>query len=509
MRWLALASPFFAVLLVSAWVDAAPLSDGGVPRTPKRTGGAKSPDASAAGKEDDDKEDKAEEAEDEPPKVTITIAAHAYSLDDCLARADRNAPQIWAARGRLKFAQAQLDEARYVPWSQWSASMSGGVSPPFAGTVLYTSSPVTVRNITNFSNLEPFFNFDISGTVPLYTFGKITSIKAAAEGQARALEWDLEKARQQIRFDVRRAYYGVLIARDAKDLLDDAITRLDKGIRDLKRKIDKEEGGFNTFDLYKLQVYRDEVAARAGEPMKGERFAMAALRFLTGVQSQFDVANVSLKRPDKPLRALVHYMTAARLFSPDINMARSGVEARRHGLAYQRARLFPDIGIGAFGSFSINPGVTPQTSAFVPDGANHFWYGAAFGARWNLDLLPQQARIHQAEAQLEEMRSIERLALGGKMVEVEQAWSSAAEAKIREENWDRAEKKSKKWIVEVTDGIDLGTADERALVDALKAYGNARINHLTALFDYSTAMAQLAQTSGWDDVAPGLSTQKR
>ncbi len=503
MRWLFVTSSVFAAL-VSIWADAAPPADGGAPRGPKLAASTK-----AANSDADDDKDETKDEEDDPPKVTITIAAHPYTLEECLARADRNAPQIWAARARLKYAHAQLDEARYTPWFQWSASASAGVSPPFTGTVLYTSSPVTVRNITNFSNLEPFFNFDINGTVPLYTFGKITEIKAAASGQVRALEWDVEKARQQIRFDVRRAYYGILIARDAKDLVDDAITRLDKGIRDLKKKVEKEEGGFNTFDIYRLQVYRDEVAARSGEPMKGERYAMAALRFLTGVQSQFDVANLSLRRPDRPLRALVHYMTAARLFSPDINMARAGVEARRHQLAFQRAKLFPDIGIGAFGSFSINPGVTPQTSAFVPDGANHFWYGAAFGARWNLDVLPQQARVQQAESQLEEMRSTERLALGGKMVEVEQAWSSAAEAKIREENWDRAEKKSKKWIVEVTDGIDLGTADERALVDALRAYGNARINHLSALLDYNTAMAQLAQMSGWDDVAPTLSSQKK
>ncbi len=458
--------------------------------------------AGASAAETGDAPERSDDTDDDPPKVTITIAAHAYTLAECLARADRNAPQIWAARGRLKNAHAQLDEARYTPWFQWTASMSGGVSPQFSGTVLYTSSPVTVRNITNLSNLVPFFSFDLNGSVPLYTFGKITSIKDAAAGQVRVVEWDLEKTRQQIRFDVRRAYYGVLIARDARDLVDDALKRLDKGIRELKRKVEKEDPGFTTFDLYKLQVYREEVAARTGEPMKGERYAMAALRFLTGVQSQFEVPNVSLQKPDKPVRALVHYLTAARLFSPEINMARAGVEARRHALSYQRARLFPDIGIGAFGSFSVNPGVTPQTSAFISDGANHFWYGAGLGARWNLDLLPQQARIHAAEAQLEETRSIERLALGGKMVEVEQAWGSAVEAKTREEAWERAEKKGKKWIVEVSDGIDLGTADERALIDALRAYGNARINHLTAMLDYNVAMAQLAQASGWDDVAP-------
>src|SRR5258707_1135055 len=40
-----------------------------------------------------------------------TVKGHAYTLQECLALADRNFPNLWAARARLAFVHAQLDEA--------------------------------------------------------------------------------------------------------------------------------------------------------------------------------------------------------------------------------------------------------------------------------------------------------------------------------------------------------------------------------------------------------------
>src|SRR4051794_19183974 len=45
-----------------------------------------------------------------------TIKPHAYSLQECLTLAERNHPQLWAARARLAFVHAQLDEAKWTPY---------------------------------------------------------------------------------------------------------------------------------------------------------------------------------------------------------------------------------------------------------------------------------------------------------------------------------------------------------------------------------------------------------
>lgn len=432
-----------------------------------------------------------------------TIRPHSFTLAECLALAERNHPSLWAARARLAFVHAQLDEAKWTPWFQWNASSAFGIAPQISGTPFYGATPIFAKSITSLQGIQPFLQFDINGVLPLWTFGKISSIREAGEANVRVNEWDLEKFRQQTRLDVRRAYFGLQLARDAKYVVDDAITRLDKAIEGVAgRRAKTNDKSANEIDRLRLETFREEVVARSGEPAKGETFAMAALRFFTGLQTAFDIPDEPLRRPDRPLVAMTQYLSSARLFRPEISMARAGIAARKAMVDYNRAKFFPDLGLGLGATYSVSPSATPQVGAWTGDPWNKFGYYFGFGLRWNLDLLPNAARVAQAESQLEETRALERLAIGGAMVEVENAYGTAVEAKLREEAWDRAEHKSKQWISTVQDMIDLGTREESALLEPLRAYGNARFAHLLALMDLNNAMSSLAQASGWDSAAP-------
>ena len=459
----------------------------------------------------DDDEDKQEQKADAPPPTAfvapplVTIRGHAYTLAECLALADRNHPSLWAARARLAYFHAQLDEAKWTPFWQWSASATFGVLPTLGGTPFYNAAPVMPTNASSYawtSDLNPFFQFSVGGVVPFYTFGKIDSINRAAQAQVRVGEWDLEKFRQQVRMDVRRAYFGAMLARDAKYLVDEILERLDKAIRNLQRRLDKGDAAVEEYDRFRLDVYRDEVFARAGEPRKGEQFAVAGLRFLTGVQANFDIPDEPLKRPEVALGPIVRYLGAARLFRPEVNMARAGVAGRRAQVDLARARFFPDLGLGLGAGFASAPSATSQRNAWINDPWNGFGFGLALGARWNLDILPNAARVAQAESQLEETRALQRLALGGLAVEVESAYATAVEAERREQAWAAAEHRAKGWISSVQDAIDIGTKDERALTEPPRAYVNSRVNLSYALMDYNVALSDLARSSGRDSAAP-------
>jgi hypothetical protein len=85
----------------------------------------------------------APDALDVAPVAPVTIRMHQYTLEECLALADRNFPNLWAARARLAYAHAQLEEAKWLRWFSWSATSSFGVLPPLQGTVLFPSAPAT------------------------------------------------------------------------------------------------------------------------------------------------------------------------------------------------------------------------------------------------------------------------------------------------------------------------------------------------------------------------------
>src|SRR5579859_1893581 len=188
--------------------------------------------------------------------------------------------------------------------------------------------------------------------------------------------------------DVRKAYFGVMLARDARYLANEILDKLDKAIKGVANKLAKGDTTVSETDRLRLDLYREEVIARSGEAERGESYGMAALRFLTGVQTSFDLPDEPLKRPDVHLAPIVRYLAAARLFRPEVNMARAGVEARKAQVDLARARFFPDIGLALGADYTRAPSAVTQNNAWTLDPFNHFYYIVGFGARWSLDLMP-------------------------------------------------------------------------------------------------------------------------
>ena len=151
------------------------------------------------------------------------------------------------------------------------------------------ATPISI-NPTFLTGYEPFFSLNLNILLPICTFGKITSAIDAAEANVRVNEWDVEKWRQLSRMDVRRAYFGVMYARDARYLAKEIVKKLDKAIEGISQKLDKGDKDVEETDRFRLQLYRDETLARSAEAVRGETYALAALRFLTGIQVGFDAA---------------------------------------------------------------------------------------------------------------------------------------------------------------------------------------------------------------------------
>lgn len=427
---------------------------------------------------------------------------HKYSLGECLALTEHNHPSLAAARARLGAMRAQVEEAAAAPLPVVGLNSRFGVVPntPAATATAATSTNIISQSLA--SGVGPFLQIGLDATLPLYTFGKIASANRAAEAQVRVGEWDVEKERQQVRTDVRRAFYGVTVARDMLELAADALAKLDDAIGAIRTKLAGGERGVDEVDRIRLEVSRDEILARIGEAKRGESAALAALRFYTGVQTGFEVPDAPLTRPATPLGPIVSYLAAARTHRPDVNRARAGVVARSAQVDWARANLLPDIGLGMQFDWTAAPGVRGPVAGVDTTSVNSPQFAGAFGLHWSLDLFTKNARVHQAQSNLEEARALERLALGGVATEVEAAYAAAVEASAREATWERAVHRAKSWVVAVHDAMDLGTKDESALVEPLRVLMLARANHLQALMDTNMTRAELARLTGWENAAP-------
>lgn len=429
-----------------------------------------------------------------PRRAPLVHASHTYTLERCLELAEQNYPKVAEARAKLAGKKAQLWEAHTAPFSNFNVTGGVGLAPTVRGTSVY--SPNTDVALT--SNMALAWQVGIDGVVPLWTFGKIDNLWDAAEANVKVGRHEVKKEKNEVKLSVRKAYYGVQLARDSLALLNDATGRIDKYIDHMQKQVAKGEG--DDIELLKMRMYRAELDARQAEAEKSEASALAGLRFLTGVKN-LDVPDKPLRRVHHTLAPLARYLTAARLFRPEINMARAGVVAREAQVRLARSRYFPDIGLGLTAKWARAPEVTDQTNPFVQDNGNYLHYGFGLVLRWKLDFLPDSARLAQARAKLEETRATERYALGGVGVEVEQAYAEAKSAERRLDAYTRATQYARQWLIKVQQGIDVGTFDDEDIVDPAKAYALHRFSKMSATFDYDMAIAKLALATGWDKIA--------
>ncbi len=439
-----------------------------------------------------------EVAGQQPPAAATSarFAKPTLSLAECLRRAERRYPSVAEAKARVRQVQAQLLEARTAPFSDFKTDAGLAMAPTLRGTQIYSQDD----DISLSDNMGLAWEVNLSGTLPLWTFGKIDSVVDAAKANVRVKEQEVAKVRGELRRSVKRAYYAVLFARDALSIIEEAGKRIDKQLRKLEGALDDDDA--DETQLYKMKMYRVELLARESEVRREEGVALAGLRLLVGGGEAWDVVDEPMPRPEHQIAPLSHYLGAARIHRPEVNMARAGVLAREAQLRLEHARFFPDVGVSLSAGYRQAPEVTDQLNPFVRDPGNYLRYGVAVGLRWKLDFLPQHARYAQASAKLEEMRATEQFALGGVAVEVEKAYIETKAAHERLSLFAEAAEYARRWLITVQQGIDIGTYEPDDIVQPAKEYALKRFSELSATYDYHMALAGLALATGWQGVSP-------
>ncbi len=430
-----------------------------------------------------------------PFEIRIDSKKRVITLDELLKRAAENYPKVQEARSRLSIKRSQLWEAKTAPFSEFKIEGGVGIAPTVRGTPVY--SPNSDAQLT--SNMALAWQMGVEGVIPLWTFGKITNLWSLAESNINLGRHELKKAKNEVQLSVRQAYFGLQLARDSLILLDQILTELGKYEAKLTTLV--EEGDEDEADLFKLKMQIAELEARRSEANQKEKYALAGLRFFSGIDGDLDIPDEPLTREEHELGDLARYLEAARLFRPEVNMARAGIAIRKAQVQIQRAKYLPDIGLALRAKMGRADEVTDQRNPYANDRANFRSYGLGVVMRWKLDLLPQAARVAAAEAQLEEVRATERFALGGIAVEVEAAFGEAKSAKERLLAWSRATQYAKRWLISVQQGLDLGLSEPQDIVEPSKEYALKKFSQMSAIYDYNVAIAKLSAATGWDGMA--------
>lgn len=436
----------------------------------------------------------AQEAAPEPEPVDesegLGGAARAYYVDEFARFALLHFPALEAASAEIAAAQARFNEARLSPYMQFEGQARFWIAPGARGTATFSPDP----QIPWSNPWGPGGELGIQGGIPLYTFGKIRSGKKAAAAGVKTAEYSSEITKNQVVFDVRRAYFGVQLALDLQAMINEGKNKLRSAVDKLGARLEADDPDVKQQDYFRLVAALSEIESRESEALRLEATARRSLELLSGVEPAV-VPECALEAVDSEVVDLSEQVDRALAKRPEVFQLEAGKEARDADLVIQRSGYLPDIILALSASFARTPNITDIQNPFVIDRGN--FTGAFFGlvARWKLDFAGTNARVKRAKAEIESLRAKTEEAKIGIELEVNTLYEQLLDARRRMNSWTRAEKEARKWYVSAGQGYEVGTQDSRDFIDAVSAYFSARTNRLVATADYNTTVAALEKAT--------------
>ncbi len=385
-------------------------------------------------------------------------------------------------------AKAQLAQAEAVRGGQvvLSASYtrineragSAMVIPP--GTIPGIDVPMTITLPPPDPNV---YSASLMYQVPLYTGGRIESQVALARASLKGAEAALERSRQQLVFDVKVAYYHLLLGFGGVEVASRTVAAAEENLRVAKARV--AAGASPKFD--EVQAEANLAGARQGLIRARNSVALSrhGLNALMGLALDTAIA---------PREA----MTVVPIRSEAAGLIRRALEARPE-LAEHKARL-----AAAEAAMELaRAGSRPTVS--LAAGPNYGNTAGALATGWAVTLAATLTlfdagttaqRIKEAEARIEQLKAAEAQLRQGIELEVRSALLNFGSAR---EELDAAQKT----IEQAEEGLRIanvrfaaGVSTNLEVVTAAAILSQAHAGWMQALFGVNLARAQLERAVG-------------
>jgi outer membrane protein TolC len=444
--------------------------------------------------------------------------AKKMTLPELLELARQASPGMQAAHAATDGSWAQVSEAKRnwlpqgsllsilapSPSVQCYETTVGDTIPNTAvrdpNNCVRTSSPEASIWHVNWS--QPFTRTEVTLIQPIYDFGKISAGVDAATAGVGVSQQKEAAARGDTEQNVRKAYWGLKLARDVLDMLDTGSGYVDEGQSKIDSDLEKGKGTAGVTDKLRMRTVRAEVDARILEAKRGQGLARDGLRALLGPQTSVDI-DVD-DEPFEPLEIKDHpvtyYEDLARANRPESRLVDYAVKAKDALADLERRKEYPDVVLIASGAFARAQGVDNPQNAFVSHYFNSTTAGVAAALRMQLDLGPRLARATRTSAEAAEIGFRRSEALAGIQLEVRKAYGEMTEASARMKAVQKGQRAAKAWMAAVVQNFSLGLSETRDLTDALLAFFNMQYRYLQAVFDYNVAVASLTRVTGSTDL---------
>ncbi|MBI3086114.1 MAG: TolC family protein [candidate division NC10 bacterium] len=430
-------------------------------------------------------------AQGEPGSPTDLALAAAVKL--ALAKH----PALRAAGYQAAAAAAGVDQARasFLPRVDFSEGITRSDNPVYAFGALLTQGRFTQADfaVERLNHPDPLTNWrtNIAGSLPLFMGGRSFLGYQQAQIGHEVAERGRARVEHEVIFGVTRAYYGVLLAQEAKATVDAAVRTAEANLASAESRY---EAG--------MVVASDALAARVRLARLKEEAIAAANQLRLAHAGLNDAMGVALDQP---------YRITGRLDLPPLRHERfEGLEALAHEkrpeyrqAALEEQRLEKEVlrAKGAFlptmhllGNYEIN------NHRFSGDGQDSWSVGVVMN--WNLwSGGADRARFVEAQASQQRASALRERLASAIALEVRDAFLALQTARERVAVAKDAVAHAEESLRIVQDRYDNGLTTIVELLDSETALTAARTNLTRTLYEATVGQARLELSLGTLDRA--------
>jgi outer membrane protein len=423
------------------------------------------------------------------------------SLADLIQRAITNSSKIAADRSDLAATLADVDQvsAAYYPQLETiivTGPVSDATRPKIVGDAIVDTSP----DVDDFK-IGVFGRLDVTLTQPLYTFGKLSNRKNAAQYGFRAQKQNIFVSRNEIVLQVKQLYYALVLAREGMDAADESDDYFDDAAQRIKRLLKLGSLNVDQSDLYKIDAYRADTKRFRAQAENGEQVAYFALKRLIDYppSQEFDISATDLPTAVILPSSQNEYIAKAIAKRPELKGLDQGLLAQKSLVEAAKSDRYPSFFLMLKGSFAGAPGRDSFDQAYFSDEFNHAYAGFVAGMKWDFDFGIGKARIGKARAQYQKLHHLKRFAQKNIPIQVFAAYQDVRQWQTSVQASQDAAKAARKWLITAFSNFDMGIGTAKNIFDALDKYGHHRGNYIEALYNYNLSLAQLDYAIGASD----------
>ncbi len=412
--------------------------------------------------------------------VLGAAGAEPWTLARALGHALTNSPDARIAALRVQAAQAGVEQANSAFWPRLSfqSGYTRTDSPMLGfGNILnqraYSSS-------INFNDVPDTDNLNVRGllTVPLYTGGKITADRRAAQAGSAAVRQDAEAIRQALAGEVARTFFIVQKTRQFIAATEAAVVSFETNTALARQRFDA--GTALRTDVLDLEVRLAQAQEDLVRARNAHALARRALQNLLGIEAEeFIVA------ADAPTLALPE--DSLRTSRPEFAAAAERARAAESQVRSAKAGYLPRL--NAFGALDYDRG-------WVTDGDGKSYTGGLL-LTWDIwDGRLTRAKVSEARANLETAREQERKVRLAVNLEAEQARLDLQQSQERLRVGEKTVAQAEESLTLTRDRFAQGMALATQLIDVQTALTTARVRRADAQADVQIATAALRKALG-------------